>query len=119
MARKPKQSNLDKLKQMKDNLGGDMPWMAQCTAGDKQALDVLVESITEHKDAGPDGDWSCFRFTGKVNDGEAQELEVPFWAMSGFITVVIDRDDQKENGWLDLEYTRMIGDKGRNQAVFE
>ena len=119
MVRKPKKSMEDKLNELKSALVGDMPWMADCDAEVEHELEVEVDSISEHHDAGPDGDWSCFRVNVKIGKDEQTEIEVPFWAMSPFLLCVIDRTEHVENGWLDLTYVRTIGDKGRNQAQFE
>jgi len=52
---------MDKLQKLKDNLGGDMPFMASCEVDIRHEMEVLVASIQEVHDCGPDGKWSGYR----------------------------------------------------------
>lgn len=120
-SRNKQSSLLDKLNKLKDNLGGDLPWMADCKPDVWHDLLIDVASIDEHDDAGPDGKWSCYRFEGAINGGDDETIEVPFWTMTEFITAVVDCADEMDDKveCIKLQYKRSFDGNGRNTGAFQ
>lgn len=126
MPRKPKtveddwSKKIEKMKTAAEKADrGDMPWMMTVEPDVYHELTISVPSITEHHDAGPKENWSCFRVDGWLaGSEEVEEIEVPFWAMSPFILMVDDKSDEIVKGELDLMFMRTKASSGLNLAAF-
>ncbi len=123
--KKPTPSKDDNVQQWRDLLGnlkaeggGDLPWMAKCAVGEIYEMEIDVQSINRHNDAGPEKKWSCYRANGHVEGSvEMEYIEIPFWAMDDFIEIALEK--VKESGWAKFTYERRIGKNNMNEAWFE
>ncbi len=108
-----------RLNELKESAKGTMPWMATCDLDKWYDIEVKASTIAEEHDAGPDEKWSCYRCEARhpESDGAWIQMEVPFWAMEGFLNAVLESVGKEGEAYF--EYKRTLGNKGLNEAEFQ
>ncbi len=123
MVRKPKSDWKSVFAAAQNELGGDLPILAEIEADSSYDFEVFLPSIEARSDLGPNSDWSGYLITARDTKEVALvdrdgKLEVPFWARKAFDAFVTESGDEQENGWLGISALRTYGPDGKNRIVF-